>query len=89
MKRYLRSSRTTREADILLWRNDVPSEQRCRDLLMAKRVDLRQHLPPRLITMFDPERRRLMLGHDTQHRTPGARRWRLRLRLKQWTRRLP
>lgn len=82
MRCRLRSSRTTREADILLWRVDVPSVERCRELLLGRRLDLRQTMQARRIARFDETQRRLLTGHDTQHRTPAARRWRLRLRLK-------
>ncbi len=85
MSKVPRSARTTREADCLLWRNDVPSVERCRELLMERRMLLRQTLPPRRMARFDAKRRRLFTGHDTQHRTPAARRWRLRLRLKRRT----
>ncbi len=81
MKCRLRSARATREADELLWRNDATID-RCRDLLLERRMALHQHELTRRIARFDPERRRLLTGHATQHRSPGARRWRLRLRLK-------
>lgn len=83
MRSVLRSARTTREADLLLWRVDVPSVERCRELLKERRAGLRQKDgPSRRIARFDTERRHLLTGFDTQHRTRAARLWRLRLRIK-------
>lgn len=52
--------------------------------LAERRGGVMLHKPPpiRRICFWDAERRRLLLGHDTRHRTWQARLWRCRLRIK-------
>jgi hypothetical protein len=80
--RMCRRHRSTFARD-LLCRDEVAGAERCRARLFERRVHLRQRQPARRIAMWDPEQRRLLTGHATQHRTRSARMWRLRLRLKQ------
>ena len=66
-----------------LWRGPVDGVIRARERLFERRLTLPQDLRSKVIAMFDHALHRLLIGYASQHRMPQARRWRLRLRLKQ------